>query len=271
MAQDYRFQLLAPLTAPVKGAFDRSNIDEQVYHHYLASTQRLRGNAYLADRAIQPWELDDDGRFCMRGDDRSWHFLLVDRSEEVIGCARYLVHPSSVSFDQLRLRDTPVAKDPAWSDKVRSAVENDLRVIRKEGFSFVEVGGWALKEEWRGTRAALEILVASFALGHLWGGCLGYCMATVRHESSSILRRIGGASFVLDGEAIPAYQDPQYGCRMELLRFDSRSPAERFVPLIGQLKSMLAGAVPVRDSINQPWNTVSDEVGWIGGALPSMA
>jgi hypothetical protein len=176
-----------------------------------------------------------------------------------------------VSFDQLRARHTPVAKDPAWSDKVRRAIENDLRLVRKEGVSFVEAGGWALKEQWRGTRAALEILVASFALGHLWGGCLGYCMATVRHESASILRRIGGSSFLIDGEAIPGYQDPQYGCRMELLRFDSRSPMERFVPLIGQLKSMLAGAVPVRDSLNPYWSAAPDEVGWIGGALPSLA
>src|SRR5258708_5079191 len=209
MAQDYRFQPLAPLDAPAKGTFDRPKIDEQLYHHYLASMQRLRGSVYLADGAIKRWELADDGRFRMRGDERSWHFLLVDGSEEVIGCARYLVHPSTVTFDELRVRHSPVAKDPAWSEKVRSAVENDLRLIRKEGFSFVEAGGWALKEEWRGTRAALGILVASFALGHLWGGCLGYCMATVRHESSSILRRIGGSSFMIDGEAVPSYRDPQ--------------------------------------------------------------
>jgi hypothetical protein len=271
MAQDYRFQLLAPLEAPAKGTFDRLRIDEQLYRHYLASMQRLRGRAYLADHAIQPWELDDDRRFRMQGDERSWHFLLVDGSEEVIGCARYLVHPSTVRFDQLRVRHAPVAKDPAWSDKVRSAVENDLGIIRKEGFSFVEVGGWALEEEWRGTRAALEILVASFALGHLWGGCLGYCMATVRHESSSILRRIGGSSFMIDGEAVPPYQDPQYGCQMELLRFDSRSAVERFVPLISQLKSKLAGAVAVRDSTKRHWSPVPDEAGWIGDAVPSMA
>jgi hypothetical protein len=271
MAQDYRFQLLAPLEASAKGAFDRSQIDEQLYRHYLTSMQRLRGRAYLDDHAIQPWELDEDGRFRMRGDERSWHFLLVDGSEEVIGCARYLVHPSTVSFHELRVRHSPVAKDPAWSHKVRSAVEDDLRLIRKEGFSFVEAGGWALKEEWRGTRAALEILVASFALGHLWGGCLGYCMATVRHESSSILRRIGGSSFMIDGEAVPPYHDPQYGCQMELLRFDSRAAVERFVPLISQLKAKLAGAVAIRDSTNRHWSAVPDEAGWIGGALPSMA
>jgi hypothetical protein len=270
MAQPYRFQLLAPLESPAKGVFDRSNNDEQLYHHYLTSMQRLRGSAYLADRAIQPWELDDDGRFCMRGDKRSWHFLLVDSSEEVIGCARYLVHPSTVSFEQLRVRHTPVAKDPAWSQRLRSAVEKDLRFIREEGFSFVEAGGWALKEEWRGTRAALEILVASFALGHLWGGCLGYCMATVRHGSSSILRRIGGASFAVEGEAVPPYMDPQYGCRMELLKFDSRSPVERFVPLISQLKSKLAGAIVVKDSSREQWSVVSSETGWMS-AFPSLA
>jgi hypothetical protein len=207
----------------------------------------------------------------MRGDKRCWHFLLVDNSEEVIGCARYLVHPSTVTFEQLRVRTTPLAKDPSWSERVRVAIEKDLRFIREEGFSFVEAGGWALKEEWRGTRAALEILVASFALGHLWGGCLGYCMATVRHGSSSILRRIGGSSFVINGEVIPPYMDPQYGCRMELLKFDSRSPVERFVPLISQLKAKLAGAVVVKDVSTRQWNVLPREPGWISAALPLLA
>jgi hypothetical protein len=58
---------------------------------------------------------------------------------------------------------------------------------------------------------------------------------------------------------------------MELLRFDSRAAVERFVPLISQLKSKLAGAVAVRASINRHWSGVPDEAGWIGGALPSMA
>ena len=260
MRQNYRFQLLAPPPARLGGAFNRSKVDEQLYDHYLASMQCLRGRVYLKDGAIQPWELDEDGRFQMRGDEHSWHFLLIDEQEKTIGCARYLLHPNTVAFEKLRIAQSPLARNPRWRDKVRQAVEADLWRARQENRSYVEVGGWALAEEWRGTRAALEILVASYALGHLWGGCVGSCMATVRHGSSSILRRIGGGSFQASGEVLPAYEDPQYGCLMELLRFDSHLPSQRFVPLINQLKSRLANTLTIRRSRTQVWNKLAGEV-----------
>lgn len=202
--------------------------------------QKLRGRVYLKDEAIKPWELDDEGRFFMHGDEQSWHLLLLDEAKEVIGCAKYRVHPSNVSFSMLHVSQATVAKDPILGAQVRAAVEADLRRCQQNNLAYVEVGGWALCEEWRNTRAALEILVGSFALGELWGGCLGSCTATVRHSSSSILRRIGGINYEINGAAIPAYFDPEYGCNMELLRFDYRSPSPRFLPLIKILGNSLS-------------------------------
>jgi hypothetical protein len=254
MQENYRFQLLAPPEIPVGGTFGRPHTNKQLYDHFLGSVQRLRGRVYLKDGAIQEPELDDEGRFCMAGDKRSWHLLLVDSSQQVIGGARYLVHPNTVTFDQLRVRHSGLAKDLAWAAKVRHAVEQHLAIARKQNFSYVEIGGWALAEEWRGTRAALEIVVASYALAHLWGGCLGSCTATARHGSSSILRRIGGSSFEVAGEPLPAYEDPQYGCQMELLRFDCRTPSPRFASLVGQLRSKLAGASILKGAEKHTWH-----------------
>ena len=90
MRQNYRFQLLAPSQLSAQGSFARSKISERVHRQYLHRTQRLRGRIYLQDGAIQPCELRDD--VPMRGDERSWHLLLLDQAREVIGCARYLVH-----------------------------------------------------------------------------------------------------------------------------------------------------------------------------------
>lgn len=261
MQQNYRFQLLAPPHARFGGVFGRSKVNEQLYRQRLASMQALRGRVYLKDGAIQPWELDDQGRFHMRSDEQSWHFLLVDNHENTIGCARYLVHPNTVGFEGLRISHSPVARHRYWGERVRQAVECDLQRAREQDLSYVEIGGWALCEQWRGTRAALEILVASYAMAQLWGGSLGSCMATVRHQSSSILRRIGGASFQLGGETIPAYEDPYYGCTMELLRFDSRSPAQRFVPLINQLKTKVANTLMIRGARPNLWGTLASEVG----------
>jgi len=246
MRQNYRFQILAPPQTPTSPTFGDSEINEQLYYQSLTSMQRLRGRVYLKDGAIQPWELDEDGRFRMRGDEESWHILLRDSDEKTIGCARYLVHPNTVALEDLRICQSSIARHPAWAERVRQAMEIDLQRAREHHLSYVEIGGWALCEEWRGTSAALEILVASYALAHLWGGCLAACTATVRHHSSSILRRIGGVSFEIGGEKLPPYEDKHYGCTMELLRFDSRSPAERFIPLINRLRIKIANTPMIR-------------------------
>jgi hypothetical protein len=238
----YSFQLLAPPKSCIAQNLAYPVKDEHLYHQFLSAMQKLRGSIYLKDGAIKPWELDDDGRYHMQGDEHSWHLLLLDEHKSVIGCARYLVHSGDVSYERLRISHSTLAKDPTWGGKVRAAVEADLQSVRDARLSYVEVGGWALSEAWRGTRAALEILVGSYALGQLWGGCIGSCTATVRHSSSSMLRRLGGQSFQIAEEDLPSYSDPEYDCVMELLRFDYRSPAQRFLPLINQLRNTLSKA-----------------------------
>jgi predicted GNAT family N-acyltransferase len=242
-----------------------------MHRQYLHGMQQLRGQVYLKDGAIQACELDDDGCFRMRGDEQSWHLLLVDGAREVIGCARYLVHSNKTDFEKLRISHSALAKDPEWGPKVRAAVKADLEMARQNDFSYVEIGGWALAEEWRNSRAALEILVGSYALAHLWGGALGACTATVRHGSSSMLRRLGGSGLKLNGEELPQYEDPQYDCKMELLRFDSRTPAPRFLPLISQLKAELADVVAITPEPVRDWLSLPREVGAANLNLLRMA
>ena len=233
--------------------------------------QRLRGSVYLKDGAIQDCELDEDGRFHMRGDEQSWHLLLVNTQHQVIGCARYLVHPNTVEFGDLRISHSALAKDPVWSAKARAAVEADLAVARENGFSYVELGGWALAEEWRGSRAALEMLVGSYALTQMWGGALGACTATVRHGSSSMLRRLGGSSLKWGGEELPAYEDQQYGCEMELLRFDSRTAAPRFAPLIAQLKAQFSDIVTITPGAEREYSLLPWELSVVNLGLLQMS
>ena len=261
MRQNYRFQLLAPPQATSESSFSRTRVNEQLYSRFLTGMQRLRGRVYLKDGAIQPCELDDDGRFRMQGDEQSWHLLLTDGAQEVIGCARYLVHPNTVAFHNLRISHSALARDPRWNSKVRGAVEAELALARRKNYSYLEIGGLALTEEWRGTRAALEILLSSFALAQLWGGCIGSCTATVRHSSSSMLRRIGGVSLEAGGEALPSYEDSLYGCHMELLRFDCMQPCPRFLPLVNQLKTRLADTLAFMPRQAQEWRVVPQELG----------
>lgn len=270
MRQNYRFQLLAPSETSAN-VFGRFKKNQQLHRQYLDAAQRLRGQVYLKDGAIQACELDDHGRFHMRGDERSWHLLLVEGARNVIGCARYLVHASDVPFHKLRISHSALAKDPIWGPKVRAAVERDLATAREKNFSYVEIGGWALAEEWRGSRAALEILVGSYALANLWGGCLGVCTATVRHGSASMLRRIGGTGLSVESQELPPYEDPQYDCLMELLRFDCRTPAPRFAPLIGQMRSQLSDAVAVTPDSVRDWMALPRDVRTVASLGLQMA
>ena len=240
MAAPYRFCVLAPTTELSsarhiggKSAFLAHPQHCGGYAKLLSSMQRLRGQLYLADGAIPEAALDDRGRFCMDDDELCWHLLLLE-GEEVVGCVRYRRHTGPVSYDDLRLQHSAVAQHPALGAKVRRAVEQELASARLQGLSFVEIGGWALANRWRHTQAALQLLAGSYALGALWGGCLGVATATLRHRSAAMLRRIGGRSLQVDGEELPPYKDPAYGCHMEILRFD-RHPNARFAPLVDEV------------------------------------
>ena len=99
---------------------------------------------------------------------------------------------------------------------------------RSQQLGFGEVGGWAVADNRRGTFESLRILMATYGLLELLGSCTGVATATFRHRSAAILRRIGLESLSHDGVELPPYFDPQYGCEMEVLRFDSRSPNPKY-------------------------------------------
>jgi hypothetical protein len=242
-----RLLLLAPA---IGGALPRWGFpcgDQRHYDTLLRSVQRFRGRIYRKDGAIQKWQLDGRGGYRMNGDDRSWHLLLVNKTQEIVGCARYLVHPNTIKYEDLNFRHTPLARDRHWGEKVRSAFETELRLARSEGVLYVELGGWALAEEYRGTSAALRIMLASYAWGRLMGGARSACTATVRHGSASILRRIGGFPVEHRGEELPPYNDPAYGCQMEMIRFDCRHPNPRFLSLIHQLEMEMTQSPIITD------------------------
>jgi hypothetical protein len=127
---------------------------------------------------------------------------------------------------------------------LRGAVESEIVKAKQLGMAFSEVGGWAIVPEKRGAAEALRIAMATFSLARVLGGCVGISTATERHRSSSILRRIGGRSLEFGGTKLPSYYDPQYRCRMEVLRFDSRSPESSCRRWVDQLISQLS-EVPI--------------------------
>jgi hypothetical protein len=241
---DKRLVLLAPPDIAVPDCFRNVTFDSLRHQQLVQETQRLRGNVYLADGALKPESLSPEGLHRTPEDERSWHLIMLDQQGEVSSCAWYLEHDTTARFEQLRVRTCPLNKIDGWRERLWHAVESELQRARQEQLRYAEVGGWAVAKRSRCTCEGLVLALAAYSLGRTLGGALGITTATVRHSSSTILRRIGGSHLEFEGSAIPPYYDPRYECQMELLRFDSRRPNVKYNGLIEALRRKLAG-VPV--------------------------
>jgi len=211
--------------------------DTSRHRRLLAGAQRLRGEIYVRDGAIQPWELSADGRHMQPSDALSWHLLKVDERDSVTACIRYRAHRPGAPFSDLAVSQSAAAR----SALVREAIQTELACAGEGGFDYVELGGWAISEQMRCSAEALRMLLTIYALGQLMGGVLGITTATTRHHSSSILRRIGGRPLMARGVEVPAYFDPHYNCEMEFLRFDSTTPNAHYAGLMRECRDALLG------------------------------
>lgn len=228
--------LLAPAGAWLKPFSGPVTFSDRVHSGLIAEMQRLRGEIYLSDDAIQTSQLTA-GRHVSSSDEESWHLLTVRADGVIVGCVRFLQHPNTVRCHQLRVSHAPVARSNDWAAGFAGSIHSELETARRFNFSYVEIGGWALAPELRGSAEAVQTVLSIYALAQLQGGALGITTATERNGSASILRRLGGRPLEWDGAAIPPYYDPAYRCGMEVLRFDSRNPHERYAPAVDALRS----------------------------------
>jgi hypothetical protein len=160
----------------------------------------------------------------------------------------YHEHDDAVAFEQLRVRRCPLAENEAWSSRLRKAVNTELSRARREKLQFVELGGWAVSEECRGTAGPLVLALAVYGFSRRCAGTLAMTTATFRHCSATILKRLGGSRFEVDGTTLPPYYDAKYQCMMELIRFDSRSPNPKYIRLIDQIRHKLADILVIARS-----------------------
>ncbi|MGH9647213.1 MAG: hypothetical protein ACRD4E_10385 [Bryobacteraceae bacterium] len=227
----------------VPDCFGRVRADANRRDKLLVDMQRLRGSVYLEDGAIEASQLAD-GRHQADMDEASWHLLVVDQDERVRGCVRFHAYPEETQFLHLNVSRSPLAWSEEWGEKLKGAVESELALSRTLDLPCVEIGGWALDSAIRGTSEALRMALAMYSLSQAYGGSVGLTTATRRHCSATILRRIGGRSLQYAGVELPSYDDPQFKCRMEVLRFYSWAPNPRYKPWIEEIQHELR-AVPV--------------------------
>jgi len=251
--------LLSPSKTLVPDCFGRVTADTAQRNKLLVAMQRLRGRVYLEDGAIEAGQLTD-GRHRVDIDEGSWHLLVVGEDEQVRGCVRFHAYPETTRFLQLNVSRSPLAYSEEWGGRLKAAVESELALSRRLDLPCVEIGGWALAEELRGTGEAVRMALAMYSLSQALGGSVGISTVTRRHCSASILRRIGGRSLQHAGLELPPYDDPQFKCEMEVLRFYSWAPNPRYKVWIEEIRQELR-AIPVLANESAPrWNQQPDSM-----------
>jgi hypothetical protein len=251
------FVLLAPAEERPAGFPGGVTASRHLHSHLLSEMQRLRGRIYLAEGALSVSDLDPWERHVQAADLKSWHLLTLGSMGRVIGCTRLRRHPNPASWGKLGIREVPIARSDEWGLKFRASIDAELAIARRAGFSYVEVGGWALAKEIRGTFMALKTVLATYAWSQLMGGALGITTATERNESAAILRRLGGRRLTWNGMELPPYYDERYRCQMEVLRFDSREMNPKYAGMLDDLRNQVAGATVIcADKPGQERNVV---------------
>jgi hypothetical protein len=269
-----RLLLVAPQGA-VPVFFRNISTDGSRHTQLVREVQKLRGGIYFQDGALGREHLTPEGLHETAEDAKSWHLLMVDARERVTSCVWYLQHSSSVHVEDLRVRCCPLARMSEWRDKLWQSVESELARARAERLRYAEVGGWAVSKRSRCTSEGLVLALAGYSLGRIAGGSLGITTATVRHCSSSILRRIGGVPLDASGTPVPPYYDPRYKCEMEILRFDSRWPNAKYADLIERLREKMASvrviALPPAFPIFESYSSFYRPNAWMERARPQPA
>lgn len=242
--ESHQMMLLAPSTFSHHPHFNNYHINPSQYWRLLGEAQALRGRVYLRDGAVRRRQLSRDGRLIHFHDEQSWQLLVKNAEGRVSGCARCSPQKDHVPFSDLGIAGSALANSPSWSSHVRVAVEAKRAEARHRGFNYVELGGWVFDEQSRHSSEILRLSLHVGGLMKLLGGALAVTTATIRHRSSTILRKLGGYALHSDGVELPSYYDPQYECEMEILGFDSDRPNPKYSHMIQECQRRM-GRIPV--------------------------
>jgi hypothetical protein len=203
-----------------------------MHQNLVFDIQMIRGLA-LRECAPSGTNLLPDGRHFQHIDADSWHILLQHSDGRTLGCARY--RPLGEQTDQLGASHSPIALSNRYGPVLKSAMEMLISNARKRGKDYGEAGGWALCREIRGSTAAVNVALMTFALAEHLGSGLAITTATRMHQSSSILCRIG-ASRVPE---LPAYYEPKFGSVLEVLHFDLPNTNPRYAARLDKFRSQI--------------------------------
>jgi len=224
----------------------------------ISEVQRFRGQVYVADGAIPASALDEEGRHYQEFDYENYHLCLLSPEQQIRGCFRLRLHKPAAEIRDLRLHDVIERMPSGLAALCHGALASLFELSCREGVRIGEVGGWAVDERLRHRRASTILPFAAWSLYQIVGDAIVLASATNRHQSSAILKRIGGFALMHGEERLPCFMDDFHGCEMELLGFDSRRPHPAYAKIVADLKRFLLTKVHMV-SVSQSDRQIEEE------------
>lgn len=222
-----KFILLAPKGQRLN--YFRNVTSDSAYHdQLLTKVQRFRGSIYHAGGHLCSSLLSHDARHIQKPDYTSWHFLTIIHENTIAACNRMQIHGSDVCYEDLTISNCALAKSPDWCIPFRDSINREIDSTRKTHLKFAELGGWAISPDLRCSTEAVRMILMSYALGRIIGGVSGISTAGADYSSASILRRLGGRRLMFGDQEFPTFYESAYRAELEVLRFDSFSPSQRY-------------------------------------------
>ena len=164
------------------------------YEKQLSAIQAFRGSIYFADGAIPAISLDPSGRYLDPFDHDNWHLYIVCDRGEVRACFRLCTHPIGITPNNLKAFEViKRMQDTRSAGRYAAAVAELIARAQRENIGVGEVGGWAVDPAWRNCTTTATLPLAAWSLYQILGDCYVVSVATTRHQSSRILRKMGRA------------------------------------------------------------------------------
>jgi hypothetical protein len=223
------FKILAPALAGVPTRFNRPAVDARTHSDLIFGVQKLRGMA-LRECGEMSTRLTSDGRHVQKSDYDSWHVLLLNGEQELLGCARY--RPVQNGTEDFSACHSALAQTQRYGPALRSAIDRFVARAKLRRKQYGEAGGWALRPEVRGSTAAINIALMTLALSENLNCGLGLTTATRNHHSAAMLCRIGANPV----PGFPAYYEPKFGSVIEILHFDLPNDNPRYAAKLNKLR-----------------------------------
>lgn len=235
--------LVAPPGAQIPGKLSKVVRDASLYEQAIGDIQRLRGKVYREDGSIPATALDGQGRHVSEHDRQAWHIVLRNEAGQTCGVIRMAVFEHArhaVALENLQVNS--LLSRMAWYERLRftAALTEFIEDSRTLHPYFLEAGGWAVAEEYRGHASSPVLALSLWALMRLLGGGLVIGSAATKHGSAMILKRLGGFEIPIGKTTLPPFPDPYYGCEIEILGFSSSRLNPRFEATVADIQNGFA-------------------------------